>query len=305
MRASSFGQCIKASVAERLGLTPQEPPAVLAAAFERGDVHEEECAAALRADGWDIGFEQQEVECEGIVGHIDGAIGREDTHTRVWETKAPSAWAAYERAHKTGKDTPLTLRYKWQSSLYMHALGLEQMVSCLEDGRVKSFVIEVPPFSLEEIRLRRKAIEAWEQLPPECEEGCFDAWSCPYRYLHDKPAVVENAEIDRLAEMYDEYRMAEKLGKEGMARAKAELEKLMVFDDRIETQTSIVTKYEAASPARYDMEAIRIALDDQNIPLDSYLLPEKKSPRMKITRKVVDRVNESGLNSEDTTEGES
>jgi hypothetical protein len=292
MRASSFGSCIRAQVAERLGLVALEPPPVLAAAFERGNTHEEECAAALRDEGWSIYSEQLEVECEGITGHIDGAIywDRPDK-PMVWEAKAPSAWAAYERAHKTGKHTPLTLRYAWQSSLYMHALGLEQMVSCLDDGRVKSFVIEVPPFSLEQIRNRKALIEAGTNAAMmDCEPECFDDWSCPYRYLHQKAEVVENAIVDQFVMRYDDFGQKIKALKKLQDDAKAELEKLMVFDDRIETETSIVTKYEQSSGVKYDMDLIKDALEQSGRYLVDYELPEKKSPRMKITRKGLDTV---------------
>jgi hypothetical protein len=163
----------------------------------------------------------------------------------------------------------------------MHGTGLEQMVSCLDDGRVKSFIIEVPPFTLEQIRERKALIEAMSSVPAECEPECFDAWSCPYRYLHDKPTVVENPEVDRWVEDY--YLLGEsiKKAKREQDQAKAELEKLMVFDDRIETQTSIVTKVTRENPAKPDLDAMRA----DGIDVDKYMTPGTVSSFIKPTRK--------------------
>jgi hypothetical protein len=177
----------------------------------------------------------------------------------------------------------------------MHALGLEQMVSCLDDGRVKSFVIEVPPFSLEEIRARKAEIEAVETIEACramcCEPDKFDAWSCPYRReLHDKPEVVENPLVDAYVRLYEDARRDEAAAKKDKEQAKAELEKLMVFDDRIETQQSIVTKYEQSGGVKYDMDALADFLAGLGADMETYRLPEKKSPRMKITRKGLDSV---------------
>lgn len=296
MRASSLGSCTKALVAERLGYKPQPPPEVLAAAFLRGHEHEAACKAAMEEDGYLFAQEgnplyvwdehQPFYEVEGVTCHLDGLVqSPERPALRCWEAKAPSAWESYERAHRTGKHSPLTLRYAWQSSVAMNATGLEQMVSCYDGERVKSFVIEVPPFTREQIAERVRSIETLTELPAECEPGCFDDWSCPFRYLHQRQEVTENAEIDHWVDAYQRWKKMERQGKEGVERVKAELEKLMVFDDKIETESSIVTKYEQASPAKWDMEKILAQLGLTEATAQEYRLPGTKSKRLKVTRK--------------------
>jgi nucleoside diphosphate kinase len=173
------------------------------------------------------------------------------------------------------------------------------MVSCFDGERVKSFVIEVPPFTLAEIRRRKFLIERRTALPADCEPGCFDDWGCPFRYLHVKPEVVDNEAVDKLVLKYERSGFLIKEMKENQAEAKAELEKLMVFDDRIETESSIVTKFKAANPPKWDEDAMRA----DGIDVAKYK-KQVEGDRMKITRKRVDTVTPDVVVSTDTTEGE-
>jgi hypothetical protein len=300
IRASNLGACTKALAAERLGFKPLPVSEVLEAAFERGHQHEAELAKVMREEGWVITDEQEEVAVyfDGVpsslgaasVGHIDGiACAPDSTYERCWEAKNVNAWRQYERAHKTDTWTPLTNKYRWQSSVYMVALGMEQMVSCLDDGRVKSFIIEVPPFSREQILERVAAIEALVELPADCEAGCRDDWGCPFRYLHtDDRVITEDEEIDKAAKRYEYWRLSAKDSEAQQKAARSDLERLLGDRPKVETTTSIVTSYSQKNPVRYDFEKMR----DDGIEVEKYALPVTSSSRLKVTRKGVDKVNE-------------
>lgn len=168
-RASELGSCISRQIHKQLGSTALDPPATLQAAFDRGNVHEDACIAEMRAQGWKVRGEQDEIlmvsdgvgvmyplngigslstiaEYQAVqvgdrwqlTGHLDGRCNLPSDYPasrpRVLEVKAPGAWAKFERAYKTGTWTdPLAVMYAWQTSVYMVATGLECVVACLSD----------------------------------------------------------------------------------------------------------------------------------------------------------------------------
>lgn len=292
VRASSFGGCIKAQVAGCLRYEPMLPPDRMQAVFDAGHEHEDANAAALRADGYAIDREQEEVQMDrlpvgSVVGHIDGVITHWDFGERLWESKSPNAWAKFEKAYKTGDwSDPLAHRYAWQISVYMHALGLEAYVTCVQDdGTILGFVIETPPFTHQDIVDRLISINEWVKigtLPQLCTSRDYP---CPFVYLHeDDLEVVRDVMLDGMVSDYLYWAEQEKIA----AQKKREAQ-LLIRDhvDGAETVTeggSKVTVYEQASAARYDMERLRADLAQVDADLDMYLIPGKSSTRIKITR---------------------
>lgn len=175
--------------------------------FARGNAHEVECLAAMRADGWTIEHEQGEVRIGELAGHLD-AIGITPYNGghRVIEVKAPSAWSRFEKAYKTDTWTdPLMVKYAWQVSAYMVATGLECVVITY-DGHLRWFVIEKPLHTRDEIEGRVAYITELAKigLPTACEPGTVE-WTCPYRYLHD-PEIVNTVDDPELGALIYEYR---------------------------------------------------------------------------------------------------
>jgi hypothetical protein len=202
------------------------------ALYDRGNTHEEQCIGAMYLDGWDITdpgiddlsqYENLRLEVDEdqwsivlhvagarITGHLDGiTVGRrgEDPRPRVLEIKSPISWAKWERAHKTGDySDPLMNRYAWQISVYMVATGLEAVVACVKDGQVRTFGIEVPPHSRDEIAERVAFMETAvrsEASNPVAMLACSQAdYPCPVAYLHDRAEVVEDEALERLQASY-------------------------------------------------------------------------------------------------------
>ena len=288
VRASSFGGCIKAQVAACLGYEPMAPPDRMQEVFDRGHTHEEENAAALRAMGYTIGAEQQEVYLDGpvglgkVIGHIDGHIYM-DGRSYLWESKSPNAWAKFEKAHKTGTyDDPLTQRYAWQISVYMLALELEAYVTCWdEENGVRGFVIETPPYPLTAVEGRLAEIAGWVssgQLPQLCT---VNDYPCPFVYLHeDDVEVVDDPILDQLVAEYDYWAAREKDAGQQKKDYQTAIRDHITRDETVTSGGSKVTRYERKAAARYDMDRMRA----DNVPVDDYLIEGKPSVQVRITR---------------------
>lgn len=266
LRASALGSCVRAQAALLAGFTEVPAPKQMQAAYERGHLHEEECRAVMREQGWTVDREQEEVVYLGVVGHIDGTCyhGQNYVHLAgeyVWEAKAPDAWAKYEKAYKTRDwSDPLCHRYAWQSSVYMGALGMEQMVSCLKDGRVLSFVIEEPPFTAEHIALRVADIlelaggGRQRLLEAPCSQSDYP---CPVVYLHAPQGPVEaDPELDEAVLAWERAKTVSRQAKEAEDRAKDLVVRVLGDRDKVETGLSKVTRY---SQTRSSVDAPRLS----------------------------------------------
>ena len=298
LRASAFGSCVKAQAALLLGYEAMLPSEKMQAIYDRGHDHEDANLAAMQAAGWSVFAEQEEVSLVFadyiVTGHLDGKTRWHPTETPfVWESKSPGAWTKFEKAYKTADwSDPLAHRYAWQISVYMLALNMEAMVTCLDDtGTVQSFVIETPPFIRADIEQRLGEIAAIVDsgvLPQECSSNDYP---CPVAYLHETPELDADPILDK---MVADYWFAAKMLKEWKAKQDAAKKKIQTYvgvRDRTETETSLVTVYEQAGPATWDTD--RMILD--GIIPDLYRTPGASSTRIKITKKegIADVENDS------------
>ena len=287
-RASELGACFKAQVARRSGYTPLDPPAHMLEIFERGNVHEDECVAAMLEHGWAIFDQQRVVEIPvgqvKVRGHLDGIVEeygvRDD---RVLEIKSPNAWRKFERATKEDDwSDPLAQRYAWQISVYMHALQKEALIACVEDSQVHTFVIEKPPISLDDIYQRVNEIEKIASaylLPTECSSHDYP---CPFVYLHeDTDDTVEDTELDKLVALYDQAVADEKIAKARKDEYRAAILEMMGDRTKVETASAKVSVYEQAAPARINEDRMRA----DGINPDDYKVAGSPSTRIKITSK--------------------
>lgn len=294
-RASELGRCIKASVAALLGYEPLPTSEQVQGWYDRGIAHEAECLDVMAAEGWYVsqqlaGWETDENQIlvklliggALITGHLDGIATGYDPFNRttcVLEIKAPTAWATFERAVRPGNwADPYAFRMGTQISCYMLATGLEAVVACVDDGRLKTFGIEVPPFSWAEIERRVETIETLVragELPAACEK---DDYPCPFAYLHEAQPVAVDEELDALVSA---WHLLDKQAKQLTDSAKAARDRVqakMGDTEKIVTNLATVSVYEQAGPATWDQDAMKA-----DGVWEKYRVPGKSSRRMKIT----------------------
>lgn len=250
-RASELGRCIRASVAEQLGMKPLPPPAWLQGVYDGGNEHEDMCILALRREGYLVTDGQREVVLRvgddvEVIGHLDGQVGGSyvlDDPGYVLEIKSPNAYAKFEKAYKTDDwSDPLCARYAWQISTYMVATGLEAVVACLDGEVVKTFGVEIPPHSRQEIIERVKLIESLTTLPDICSQA--DGAGCPFRYLHgDEVEIIEDPVADVLVAEYERNREMKKLAEVNMKNLSGDLTAHLAGRDSITTERVKVTRY--------------------------------------------------------------
>jgi hypothetical protein len=257
-RASGLGGCLRAQVAGQLDYPELAPPEKFeneagTGYFQRGNEHEVECLAAMNLDEWQyVDNEQEEVVLEvagaQVVGHLDGKLWTQwpdGRHCKVLEIKSPKSWAKWEKAHKTGDySDPLMHKYAWQISAYMAATGLEAVIACVEDGRVKTFGIELPPFSLTQITERVAGMELGVeagQLPKTCSQKDYP---CGFAALcrHEEPETVEDADLDGLVWLYQSAAQAEKDAKVDKDTYRKEIEAHLGEHKSLETASAKVTR---------------------------------------------------------------
>ena len=289
IRASELGSCLKAQMARQQGYEPLPTPEKMQAIFERGNIHEEECVAAMLASGYIISGQQHEVtllwNTTQVVGHLDGVVSEDAMETRVLEIKSPAAWAKFEKAHKTGDwSDPLAHRYAWQISVYMVAMGREALIACLDDGTIRTFGIEKPPFGEREIYARINHIitgAMHNMLPKDCSQSDYP---CQFAYLHETPDVEEDDVLDELVFRYEQAVADEKLAKGRKDDLKADIEAHMAGRKKVETATAKVTVYEQVGASRWNEDKMR----EDGINPDDYRVAGTPSQRIKITGKRTD-----------------
>lgn len=287
IRASALGSCTKALIAGLMGYAPLPVSDQMQAVYDRGHEHEEGNAFALVALGAEIRNEQREVSLTfgpiQVVGHIDGEVSKYVSAVgdewRLWESKSPASWAKFEQAARTNVWTePLIHRYGWQISCYMIALGMEAMVTCLDGEEVKSFVIEVPPFSLEQIEARCMEIAeavATQNLPVMCSQADYP---CPVAYLHETPEFEEDEWLDELVKNYDFCSWQVKDLTEKRDGIKQQIEQHLGDREQVNTATSKVSRYTQKNPDKVDKDAMR-----RDGVYELYVTPGGDSTRIKIT----------------------
>jgi hypothetical protein len=194
--------------------------------------------------GWDNEqfFIELDVAGAKVTGHLDGLAL---SPARVLEIKSPKSWAKWEKAHKTGDySDPLMHKYAWQISAYMAATGLEAVIACVEDGRVKTFGIELPPFSLTQITERVAGMELGVeagQLPKTCSQKDYP---CGFAALcrHEESETVEDADLDGLVWLYQSAAQAEKDAKVDKDTYRKEIEAHLGEHKSLETASAKVTR---------------------------------------------------------------
>lgn len=302
-RASSLGSCTKAQVALQCGYSPLAASDQMEGLYSRGRDHEVECIAALWAqdntlctepgddhDGrwgerlaWDQDQLYVELEVAGakITGHLDGVMrgpfGMDSTWD-VLEIKSPQSFHKWEKAHKTGDySDPLMNRYAVQLSVYMLATGLEAVVACVEEGQVRTFGVETPPYDLSAITtlvaFMEDHVEAG-RLPVTCSQSDYP---CPVAYLHEKPEYEADEVLDQLVTDREFNRQMVKEWQAKVASLDARIAEYAVTD--IETPTSKVTHY-TTTRTTYDHDA----MEKDGIDLSKYATI-KESQSIRITKK--------------------
>lgn len=274
-RMSGYGGCIRAQVAAMIGMKPMGPPEWLQTIYDSGTAHEDVCIDAMRAEGYEVEDQQREVIIEidegvQLVGHLDGTVTRpfipradiyipENLRRRVLEVKSPNAWGRFQKAHLTNDwSEPLMHKYGFQISGYMHPMGMEAVIACVDDGVVKTFTIEVPPFTLAQIKARIRDIESFAadgKLPTLCSQD--DGDGCPFRYLHEGQAEVEeDTALDAMVADYEEYQSRKKDAEELLKIQRTAI--LAHLGDSMQrvTGSSKVTRY-TTTRTSYDHDAMR------------------------------------------------
>lgn len=302
LRASELGRCVKCSVAICEGYSALPTGERLQGLYDRGIAHEQECLAALADDGWtvihelagykvDEGQVYVELPLGGavITGHLDGIADGNvffmfSKNPYVLEIKSPSTWTSFKRAARTATWTDSYMHQVGvQLAVYMHATGLEAVVACVEEGRVKTFGVETPPFSLDYLVGIVAEIEQWVargELPTACSQA---DWPCPVAYLHvqeaDERLVIDDPDLE--ATLREDVELTATIAA-GSAADKARKELRRSYDTRLgvgkyRVGSVDVTSYEQANPRSFDEDAMRA-----DGVYDKYLRPEKKSRRYKI-----------------------
>ena len=273
LRASSIGSCPTALLAELTGMKALPTSERMQGLYSRGTAHELECLMTLRAEGWDLDQWQWDDMDEGqplvgiiagdvkapweLTGRLDGiCVAPEESTERVLEIKAPSTWASFERAVRTDTWTnPYMVTIAWQVSVYMALTGLECVMACVDDGRLKTFTLEVPPISWDTITARCDELATQVTAgvrPATCPR---DDYGCPYLYLHAQPEVEDDAVLDTIAGEYHHWSHVEKAAKVSKDAARDQL----VAHGGGVTDSWKVSVSERVSN-RWDYEAIEKAL---------------------------------------------
>lgn len=214
-RASALGSCQHALALERCGFLPVKSVyAPLQQYFDAGNAAEPEVHAELRAQGWHVHGDQDEVVLNvgavaRVVGHIDGRIHTDADPTKYLLEIKNMGETTLDIWNKHGLDG--FPRYQWQVSAYMHAtkLPLMMIVKPRNGGPLRPRVYEEPPISLGKIVNRVLTIENKHAELHTCELPRMSP--CPFKYMHDDEpeTVTDDPDLDLVASTYDTIRRQE------------------------------------------------------------------------------------------------
>jgi hypothetical protein len=286
--SSDYGGCIKASVARLLGYDALPTSERMQTLYDRGHEHEDECVLAMEADAWIITGRQDEavIDCSdgwGVVIHYDG-LANNGWDTKVLEIKSPSTWHSFERAVKTNTFTdPYMNRIAWQVSAQMVASGLEAVIACVEEGQVRTFGIETPIYTADEIQARVQTIREYVQagdLPKVCSS---DDWPCGWNYLHEDPPRDIDPALDELG-LQRARLLADRKALDLGIKDVEEAFKSHCAGQNRKTELFTVTTYTQAGPAKWDTDL----MEADGVPVDKYRVAGKPSVRTKITTRGTD-----------------
>ncbi len=286
-RASSLGSCVRALVATRKGERKNETPEMVQGWYDRGVVHENDCLFAMESAGWNLqaasvlGW----VEDEGqpyfeipiaddvvVTGHLDGLGFRDDEKTRVIEIKAPNAYQRVYDAAMTGDwSDPYVSKVAWQVSAYSVATGMEVVLACLDEGGVQTHIIEVPPYSLEDIRKRVLSVEFMVEtgVMPECNQRDFPCPFFPRVCSHQQDEVAFDPVLDQMADDQITDIATRKIVDDRIAERRLKILAHLDTRDTVTTDNYKVTRY-TTKRTSLDKKALDIALDDAGMSLSAF-----------------------------------
>ena len=258
--SSELGSCLIAQAAARIGtFEPLPTSEKMQALYDRGHEHEIECLAAMKDQGKVLtGFQDEYIlDCGnrvGVIIHVD-AIGSLEPRSQVVEIKSPTTWESLERAFRTATFTdPYMDRCAWQISCQMIATGMEAVVASYhEEKGLRTFVVEVAPYSETEIRARVAKLVALVELGMLTH--CYGKdYPCRWRHVIQHGDIEEldsDPQMDGLLLAYAEAADAEKAAKARKDQYRAEVEALLTG----ETYRSDVGKATRVSSTRRTLDA--------------------------------------------------
>lgn len=204
-RASGFGRCPRALVAAARGEQAMPYPEWFQAVLQEGKDTEQAIIERFESEyaGVVVADQQKMVELEVmdnvfIRGSIDGLFYRE-LDSCLFEAKKvrKSGWEKFLQ-----QKVEMLPAYPWQTSFYMHALGVQDMafVGGLvdEDGQlweIHTHWYTAPPLSMKAIVKRIREVERMIGIGLGAKEvKCTGDYPCPYYMLHDEPVDPETGE---------------------------------------------------------------------------------------------------------------
>lgn len=313
IRASALGGCVTAMVAVGLGYESRKGPALQESRAKEGELHESDVIRRLREAGVVVISAQKEVVLPVtnnlvIVGHIDGEaipesvqlVGAElailPANGAVFDAKSQSKdqWEDFERR---GWDSGYFPKYKWQFSVYMHALGLPGLLARKNrnDGRVEYQFIPEPFYTVAEIRARALEVYSWivrGELPPSCVTKQFP---CPVYYLHEDEVFEEvpDEDLAAWAEQYDKDKRESKVIEERLKRTRGSLRKalgLTLNEDGTVSEKKGVTAmgwrvsfYNQRNSPSTDWQKVYAALGVSREEFDEQYKTQTESERLRVT----------------------
>jgi hypothetical protein len=224
---SGAGYCVKALSAKRLGYQTEAIPKWLASSANEGNWHELRIKDELKADGYTIYSEQEEIttrqELFDLVGHIDGKVEKDDCR-RLLEVKSMSQFE-FDRWMKGG--FVAFPQYAAQIACYSYATRLDNILYVIKNrnngyiDRREFNINELDSlFDIEPILQKLEYVET-EALGNKLVEAEFDVNSieckrCNYKYLCiPEPKAVSDLDLKIIHENIDLYRKGTQLAKKG------------------------------------------------------------------------------------------
>ena len=278
---------MRALYAARLGYTPQAPPAVLQAAFDKGHELEESILAKVHNDyHWTLDGFQQPVEMHVgtneagqelyLVGHVD-CVGQPPGGPHYMPVDAKAfAQSTMDNFNRHGIGS--FPHYSWQGCSYAVCLGIEKFALALFNKDTEELEIRV--FDTNELgigydtiqnRIFQVELYAQQQLDVTAIE-CPGDFGCKFAYLHD---VKENGEIpDEIIALARNYHTVNEKIKayEGVKKILAGqvIEGLPYTDDLRTFRGDGLTVTVKSNGGRLDQQKIRALLTEAELDIQEY-----------------------------------
>lgn len=316
IRASALGGCVTAMAAVGLGYESRKGPAIQESRAAEGKLHEDDIIERLTGKGVHVSGKQMEVLLPitgnvTVVGHIDGIaspnfaqlVGMEhgdlallNDPGAVFDAKSQSKdeWENFNRA---GWDSGYFPKYKWQFSVYMHALNLPGLLARKNrnDGRIEYQFIPEPFYTVAEIRARALEVYSWI-VRGELPDGCVTKqFPCPVYYLHEDEVFdeVPDTDLAAWAEQYDRDRREAKVIEDRLKTTRNALRKalgLTLLDDGQVSEKKGITAlgwrvsfYNQRNSPSTDWQKVYAALGVTKEEFDEQYKKQTSTERLKVT----------------------